>query len=572
MSATDMPDICLRSVGHPMDIQWTSICQKHGFKTDIRTDVLWTSYGRFMDICYKHGSIGRSLTDVRWIFSNGRPMDVRFTSMDVRTTFGHKMDIHRTSGAIWVIIMVFTAEHDAFILNAHYSGTRDDGDDGNWNYSLQSYIEQFSEAFPDFHVDYDALKYRRHVVIHRFEQRQKKSSDRPTKLTEHVLDDIRERMDRSPQKSVPKLANQTDELPQLIEPDEDVKVIRARGSWGEMVVDYTFYCGNAEHNLYSYLYKISDYVIDKINKGFKKHKSIRIQLVTVIQYEEYDLSGNVIDLWKRHFSSKIHTIMDKSIVKSVLTQMKNAIIRNFEGFNEKNTMIRFDRLLNVDLQSKSIRNPVKDHTDRPSRYDISKYECLNMKYPLEVTSENISKYEEFLNTSINIYKVLDDRVDLFILSENIGKTKKHVNISEYDEHCVGIKNLSALLSGQIHKRDKHMNICLKCHDKFENKQKFEEHIDLIRSEVHIKISFREVDSFEQCEEELLIKIIFQPEYYYDTCYITAMNTNQLVETLDLLYQAREARNIPPDSPESGSSSSSTSDSNIEAGGFLLTEQ
>ncbi|KAI4463500.1 maternal effect protein staufen [Holotrichia oblita] len=29
-------------------------------------------------------------------------MDVRFRSMDVRTTFGHKMDIHRTSGAIWV--------------------------------------------------------------------------------------------------------------------------------------------------------------------------------------------------------------------------------------------------------------------------------------------------------------------------------------------------------------------------------------------------------------------------------------------------------------------------------------
>ncbi|KAI4466995.1 solute carrier family 22 member [Holotrichia oblita] len=108
--------------------------------------------------------------------------------------------------------MVFAPEHDAFILKAHYrSGTRDD--EGNWNYSLPSCIEQFAEAFPDFDIDYDALKYYRHLIVHRFEERhcicKKKSTGRPTKLSEDVLDNIRERMERSPQKSVPKLANQT---------------------------------------------------------------------------------------------------------------------------------------------------------------------------------------------------------------------------------------------------------------------------------------------------------------------------------------------------------------------------
>ncbi|KAK9751856.1 hypothetical protein QE152_g4735 [Popillia japonica] len=106
---------------------------------------------------------------------------------------------------------------------------------------------------------------------------------------------------------------------------------------------------------------------------------------------------------------------------------------------------------------------------------------------------------EFLNTSINIYKV-----DLFILSNKIGKTEKHVNILEYDEHCVGIKNLSALLNGQIHKRDKHMNIYLKCHDKFENKQKFEEHIDIcIKGKTNIEMpGMHNIRSYKSCGAEL----------------------------------------------------------------------
>ena len=107
---------------------------------------------------------------------------------------------------------MFTSEHDAFILMAHYRNGSEDAD-GNWTYSLHSCMVQFTQHFPNMDVDYEAFKQRRRVVIQRFEKRHcictKKSSGRPTKLTEPVLDDIQERMERSPPKSISKLANQT---------------------------------------------------------------------------------------------------------------------------------------------------------------------------------------------------------------------------------------------------------------------------------------------------------------------------------------------------------------------------
>lgn len=157
--------------------------------------------------------------------------------------------------------------------------------------------------------------------------------------------------------------------------------------------------------------------------------------------------------------------------------MKNNIIRKFESFNAKNTLLRFDRVLYVDLQSsggtykqfpnfvltkkccinvnnkrtnrfrcnkqehmrcfeyalESILNPALNHSNRPSRYDITKYEVVNMEYSVELTPDNIKKYEEFLNISINVYTVYNNtRIDFHILSEKIGKTEKHVNILEYD--------------------------------------------------------------------------------------------------------------------------------------------
>lgn len=75
------------------------------------------------------------------------------------------------------------------------------------------------------------------------------------------------------------------ELPRLINPEEEeVKVVRSRGAWGDMIVDYAFYYDNV-HDLYSYLYNISNNVIDKINSGFKRMESMKVQLIAIIQYE-----------------------------------------------------------------------------------------------------------------------------------------------------------------------------------------------------------------------------------------------------------------------------------------------
>lgn len=108
--------------------------------------------------------------------------------------------------------MAFTVEHDAFILMAHYRSATQDAE-GNWSYSLPSCIDQFIQRFPDFDFDYDSFRHRRHIITHRFEDKhcicKGKSTGRPTKLTEAVVDDIRQRVEHSPHKSVKKLSQQT---------------------------------------------------------------------------------------------------------------------------------------------------------------------------------------------------------------------------------------------------------------------------------------------------------------------------------------------------------------------------
>lgn len=108
--------------------------------------------------------------------------------------------------------MPFTSEQDSFIIMAHFrSGTRNA--DGSWSYSLQSCIEQFNEAFPDLNVDYDTFANHKQILVHRFENRhcicKRKSTGRPTILTEEVVEDIQTRMERSPNKSLAILAAQT---------------------------------------------------------------------------------------------------------------------------------------------------------------------------------------------------------------------------------------------------------------------------------------------------------------------------------------------------------------------------
>lgn len=110
------------------------------------------------------------------------------------------------------LAMGFTLEQDAFILMAHFrSGIRNE--DGLWTYSLQSCIEQFMTEFPDANIPYETFLNRKCVIVRRFETKhcicKGKSTGRPSVLTEVVINDVQQRMDHSPTKSVVKLSAQT---------------------------------------------------------------------------------------------------------------------------------------------------------------------------------------------------------------------------------------------------------------------------------------------------------------------------------------------------------------------------
>ena len=112
--------------------------------------------------------------------------------------------------------MPFTAEHDAFILMAHFrSGTRNE--DGTWSYSFESCLQQYSEAFPGAaNMDLDAFRRRRKVIIARFHQKKcickTKPPGRPAVVTEEVVADVRRRIIASPNKSLTRLAAETGKL------------------------------------------------------------------------------------------------------------------------------------------------------------------------------------------------------------------------------------------------------------------------------------------------------------------------------------------------------------------------
>ncbi|MBP1526002.1 MAG: hypothetical protein H9Q67_05870 [Spiroplasma ixodetis] len=91
--------------------------------------------------------------------------------------------------------------------------------------------------------------------------------------------------------------------------------------------------------------------------------------------------------------------------------------------------------------------------------------------------ENIERYENFLNKSINIYKYDDIEITLYYQIQKLNNKEGHINLLLYKDHVVGIKNLSALLKGQIHRYTNHVNICMKCRKKFESESKYNSHIE-----------------------------------------------------------------------------------------------
>ncbi|KAF5302768.1 hypothetical protein FQA39_LY01948 [Lamprigera yunnana] len=108
--------------------------------------------------------------------------------------------------------MLFTSEQDRFIVMAHFrTGTFNA--DGNWSYSLQSCIEQFMQQYSDEIIEYDIFKQHKCRLVHQFETKncicKGKSTGKPTVLTENVIENIQERINRSPKKAVSQLSQQT---------------------------------------------------------------------------------------------------------------------------------------------------------------------------------------------------------------------------------------------------------------------------------------------------------------------------------------------------------------------------
>ncbi|KAF5289572.1 hypothetical protein FQA39_LY15019 [Lamprigera yunnana] len=104
--------------------------------------------------------------------------------------------------------MVFTSEQDAFVVMAHFhSGTQNP--DGTWSYALQSYSEQFSEAFSDFNIEYDVFNKHRLRLIKRYENKRCICKGRATVSMEEVVNDIQQRIEQSPKKSILQLSAQT---------------------------------------------------------------------------------------------------------------------------------------------------------------------------------------------------------------------------------------------------------------------------------------------------------------------------------------------------------------------------
>ncbi|KAF5295553.1 hypothetical protein FQR65_LT10416 [Abscondita terminalis] len=109
--------------------------------------------------------------------------------------------------------MPLSEEQKAFILKAHYrSATRNE--DGTWSYSIQSCRQQFEEEFPDVHLPYKTFVQEKQRIVSHFDAFncvcKKKSTGRPKVLTEDTVNDLQQRIEQSPTKSLRKLNAQSD--------------------------------------------------------------------------------------------------------------------------------------------------------------------------------------------------------------------------------------------------------------------------------------------------------------------------------------------------------------------------
>uniref|UniRef100_A0A1Y1K0G4 DUF4817 domain-containing protein n=1 Tax=Photinus pyralis TaxID=7054 RepID=A0A1Y1K0G4_PHOPY len=107
--------------------------------------------------------------------------------------------------------MPFTQEQDAFILKAHF-GSAVRNEDGTWSYSFRSCREQFMEEYPDVIISYKAFANHKTRIVDRFENKncicKEKHTGRPLLRNDEVVQDVRQRMEASPKKSIRQLSAQ----------------------------------------------------------------------------------------------------------------------------------------------------------------------------------------------------------------------------------------------------------------------------------------------------------------------------------------------------------------------------
>ena len=300
-------------------------------------------------------------------------------------------------------------------------------------------------------------------------------------------------------------------------------------SWQNMVHDYEIYCDSAKYDLIAFLHKVNTKLYEIAIRELKTKNSISIQLVAIVDYIELNISGEQVNTHRAHFRSTRHIIINSNAIKSALTSAKNEVLRNFNSYKSRHSKYKFSQVIRVDILSdqnnplrggnwvrmpgfiiskkccinvKNLRtnkfkcpkkedlrcfeygleiilNPVEKNGDRPLNYNITKYEVLNMEYPVNLVPENIEIYENFINKSINIYKCDENEslISLYYRSQNYHNKEGHINLLLYKDHIAGIKNLSALLRGQIHRYTNHVNICMKCHKRFESESDYNSHIE-----------------------------------------------------------------------------------------------
>lgn len=108
--------------------------------------------------------------------------------------------------------MPLTAEQNTFLIEAYFrTGTVQQN--GEWVYNIQSCAESLLERFADIEMDQENIYQNIRRIVKRFRVSGSvhtgKSPGRNKVLTNETLQDIRQRMEQSPTKSLKKLAAQT---------------------------------------------------------------------------------------------------------------------------------------------------------------------------------------------------------------------------------------------------------------------------------------------------------------------------------------------------------------------------